>query len=445
MDTGNTSNQDQVGSKVDAAQVEHITRIVLRVIELRQGQNTDSYESNQRGLVARMFSGMFSRGVTIPLLIAALVTVVGLVRFGIPLWEIPEVAVDKYRQAHLRSEQVDRHIALGESFLDIGRAVAANVEFEKALELEPANPEVHRASFKAQLFAPIEKGAYDPVVTQERLEQFLEETRRDGSDEDASHVYAYLGDIFSYADPDKALSYYRQAISLRSTNSYAHFGMGNVYDTQNELDEAKEEFKAAADLAHDESVASRNVFAYVSQEYQFNYAYVLYKQKRYKEAAKAVEELLSWDPEYVPAYYALPQYYQLGWGDLENSLRFQQELISHLKNERIMAQERNSITLYSTFFLASGSAPVYLPELPAHQYYVYYSTALTSYLLGDAEKAEGYIETARKLQSNGQVDDYLVPEVQRVVEFDIETLLEAQPHFKPKADEFSQKFLKPST
>jgi len=141
--------------------------------------------------------------VTIPLLIVALITIVGLVRFGIPLWEVPEVAAEKYRQAHLRSEQVDHHIALGESFLDIGRAEAAKVEFDKALEREPANPEARRGSFKAELFTPIEEGAYDPVVTQERLEQFLEETRRDGSDEDASHAYAYLGDVLSYTDQEK--------------------------------------------------------------------------------------------------------------------------------------------------------------------------------------------------------------------------------------------------
>ena len=51
-----------------------------------------------------MFDGLFSRGVTIPLLIVALLTLLGLVRLVIPLWEIPEAAADKYRKAHLRSE-----------------------------------------------------------------------------------------------------------------------------------------------------------------------------------------------------------------------------------------------------------------------------------------------------------------------------------------------------
>jgi tetratricopeptide (TPR) repeat protein len=437
MSTGDTSNQDQVdGSQVDTAQVERITRIVLRVIELHQEQETNSYESNQRGLVARMFSGLFSKGVTIPLLIIALITIVGLLRFGIPLWEVPEVAAEKYRQSYLRSEQVDHHIALGESFLDTGLAQAAKVEFEKALELEPANPEAQRGLFKAELFTPIEEDTYDPAVAQAQFEQFLEET-----DSGDSHVYAYLGDIISFTNREKALDYYQRAIKLRSTNSYALFGMGNVYDTQDKLELAKQKFQAAGDLASKESVASGNAFAYGSQAYQHNYAYILYRQKRYQEAARAEEELLYWDPNYVPAYYALPGFYQLGWGDLENSLRYQKELISLLKDERIMAQERNSLILDAPFYTGSRSAPVYLPELPAHQYYVYYSTALTSYLRGNHKEAEVYVETARKLHTDGQVDDYLVLEVERLVEFDIKTLLQAQPHFSPGADEFRQEFL----
>jgi tetratricopeptide (TPR) repeat protein len=436
--------QDQPSCQLNVAQVEYITRIVLRVIELHQEQETNRHESNQGGRVARMINAVSSKGVTIPILFVAFVTALGLFMLNIPLWEVPKVAAEKYRQAHLTSELVDHHVALGESFLDIGRARSAKAEFDKALELDATNPDAQRGSFKTELFIPIQEGAYDPAVTQERLEQFLAETRGDdsyGDDSAASHAYAYLGDVLSYTNPEKSLYYYRRAISLRSTNSYAHFGMGNTYDNQNKLERAKKEYKAAANLARNESVGSENVFAYVSQEYQHNYAYILYKQKRYQEAGLAERELLSWDPYYVPAYITLPQYYQLGWGDLETSLRYQQELIALLKDKNIMAQERNSLTYYSTYYVGSESAPVYLPELPDHQYYTYYSTALTSYLLGNVEEAEGYIETARKLQANGQVDDYLVPEVKRLVRFDIETLIGAQPGFKPKADEFREKFL----
>jgi tetratricopeptide (TPR) repeat protein len=436
--------QDQTGYQLNVAQVEYITRIVLRVIELHQEQETNRHESNQGGRVARMINAVSSIGVIIPVLFVALITVAGLYMLNTPLWEVPKVAAQKYRQAHLTSELVDHHVALGESFLDVGRATSAKAEFDKALELDAANLDAQRGLFKAELFTPIQEGVYDPAVTQERLEQFLEETRRDDSEGDesaASHAYAYLGDVLSHTNPEKALYYYRRAISLRSTNSYAHFGMGNTYNNQNKLEQAKKEYKAAASLAREESVGSGDVFAYVSQEYQHNYAYILYKQKRYQEAGLAERELLSWDPYYVPAYITLPHYYQLGWGDLETSLRYQQELIALLKDENIMVQERNSLTSYSTFYVDSESAPVYLPELPDHQYYTYYSTALTSYLLGNVEEAERYIETARKLQANGQVDDYIVPEVKRLVKFDIETLIGAQPGFKPKADGFREKFL----
>jgi len=218
--------------------------------------------------------------------------------------------------------------------------------------------------------------------------------------------------------------------------------MGNVYsDDPDKWDEAKEEYKAAADLAREEGVASGDVFAFGNQECQHNYADILYRQERYPEAALTEEDLLSWDPYYVPAYQDLAKYSQLGWGNLEYSLRLQKQLISYLKDESIMAQERNSLILSAAFYTGPDSAEVYLTELPAHQYYVYYSTALTSYLLGNAEEAEGYIETARKLQTDGQVDASLVLEAERLLESDIKILSEARPDFRPGIDEFSQRFL----
>jgi tetratricopeptide (TPR) repeat protein len=428
------------------ARITRIEDLVQRAIDSQQEQQNN----DQKGFFTRMYSGIWSKGVTIPLIIGVVILIVGLVRTGIPLWEIPEVAAEKYRQAHLLDEQVQRHLVAGDSFLDDNRPEAAQAQFQKVLELDPRNADAELGLAKAELFIPVEGKYYDPSVAAQKLTQFLKERHVNpktcvgrGADQSFirdilglkpredpanTHVYAGLGNLAQANQTARtplknAMNCYNHAISLDKGNSYAYFGKGAVYHQKGKLEKALKMYNLAL-------TKSPN-----NQEYLNNKAYALYEANENKgdieRAININENINTWDPWFLVSYFDVIHMYRVR-EELTKAHSKEIQLIELLENEEVMSLERNQGDF---FFDYGGSDPVVISGLSAKRYYAYYGTALTTYLLGHEKEAQKYKDRAMNLN----LDNGSESQIKRLIEFEIQALQDE--HNRVQCENFREKFL----
>lgn len=385
-----------------------------------QGQNEERGSS-------RIFDWFFSRGVTIPILVFALLILAGLLLFGIHPWYVLQGAVESYRQAQLKDAIVEHHVELGNSFLNVGRPEAAAAEYEEALKVAPTNARVQLSVRKSELYRQIRDREYDGATMQDRLTRLEEVSPNDFtgdfSDIHLSHLRTLEGDISR--DPGKAEGLYQEATSLNPKNSYAFAALSIVYDQQGRPEEALEMAEKAYNMADQHP------------EYQNNRAFVLYENKRYEDSIVAYTKILDEDPEFLTPYFELPIVYRVV-GDVRIARDLQTGFIEQFLEDEEQAKELAKLEKNKgiLFYPTQSGRPVYLSKDPEKKYYAYYSAALTSYLLGDEEEAEERVNQARGVS----VPTTSKAEVKRLMEHDVQTLQE-QDRFRAKADNFQEEFL----
>jgi tetratricopeptide (TPR) repeat protein len=431
MDGSSSSTEGGRSQQIDSTEVEEIARIVLQTIENQQAQEQ---EEKKMG-VSRLFDWIFSRGVTIPVLLSVLLILGGLIYFDIPPWRVLQGAVDSYRQAVLKDALINRHLEAGNAFLNLGRPGAAKIEYEQALKLDPTDAWIQLSVRKAELFTQIREGTdYDRAAMYEKIAQLskldLNDYNDDPSQEEQklydvhmSHMRVFEGDLLASYRPDRAEELYNEAISLNDKNSYAFFALGVLYDGQNKPEMALEKFEEAYEMKP------------YNSEYHSNYAYALYENKSYEKAEEEYLDVNLWDPYFLTTYFDLSKVY-LVQGKIYEANFYQERLIELLEDERVTSLEKNRATIY--YATPPSPYPVYLPGLAEKKYYAYYSVALTAYLLGKEDNATGYVNQTGDVS----MDDLAKSEIKRLVEHDIETLKEEQGgRLATKAEKFKQQFL----
>jgi tetratricopeptide (TPR) repeat protein len=351
------------------------------------------------------------------------------------------------KQAETQKNLGEFHVELGNSFLKVGEAKAAKAEFERALELDPANRRAEMGILKSELFESLEAQEYDPAVLGPKLDKLVEE-RPD------THVYAFRGTLryFEAIEPDPslpekkrekpyqpALSDFNEAVNRNPSNALAYSGMGSVYYDLGRFDDYLENSKKAQQLAPRDPI------------FKHNYANALYVNKRYNDAIEEYVDLTYVDTQYMWAYHDLAQLYRLTDVTDENELvsnlvtsqSYYEQFINMLEDEEVTSLDNNQGS--PTFTTGPESYPVRLFENPEMRYYAYYGIALTSYVLGQSEDAEGYVNEAKAIQ----VDPYTQSEIKRLMEYDVK-LLQAEQQAEQEAvqqwlskqtNDFSKKYL----
>ncbi len=420
-----SSNQDSEAQQASFAKPEEIKQVVLQVLESQQGQEPNGDKSSAR--LARVFRWILSQGVTIPLLLSALLTLAGLIWFSIPPWRILQGAVHSYREAELKDDIVEHHLELGDSFLNVGRPEAAKAEYDEALKLDPTNALVQLSFRKTELLAQILERNFDPATVYEQILQLKNVGSADlpnaFNDKHLSHMLSFEGDIFLDYDEEEAERLYEEAASTNPQNPYPVAAVADLYMRQHKIDEALIRYKKAHQTAT------------WHPQYQSNLAYALYENKQYEEAAEQYEDLLDWDPGLLQGYFELPKVY-LVLGNLEDAYLIQRDLVESLvDDEKLTSLEKNKGRLF--YLTDSQSSSVHLPSNTEKKFYAYYSIALTSYLLGKEEEAEEYVSRARDVP----ISSYSKSEVIRLMQHDIRILQEEQEGLVDKTDEFKSEFL----
>ena len=337
-----------------------------------------------------------------------------------PLQPLEEIAFKqseyrlKEKQDLLRSEMVNRHLKLGNSFLNVMQLDAAKIEFEEALKLDPLNLSAKRGLTKSEIFTPILINDYDPEVMEKRLELILEENPND------PHAFLFLGIIYTPINQDKALEYYQKAIDNDPSIAAAYFGIGVIYDQQKKPDEALKMYRVALN------------FSKWNQVFLSNLGDQYYLRKDYQKAIEQYDLLLTLDDRLLPVYYTVSNAYRLR-GNLEQARMDQEKLIKLLDNENVTCFMRNQ----QAWYFHSEHENIFFYEYPEKKYYAYYNLAITYYLMGNETEALIYVKKAEDLN----LDRDLEKQVKKLIHFDIDTLQEEQKDYRNRTEEFRSKFL----
>ena len=365
-----------------------------------------------------------SNWVLIVFLLGITGSLIGKVKYDIsffqPLEEIAARQADyHHRQKQLEKLQqiVDRHIKLGNEFLDVMQLKAARHEFEKALELDPNNPAAHFGRLKAEVFDPILAGDYDPEVVKKRLNAILEERRKD------PHALAMLGFVYRVISPQESKQYFNRAIAADPDMASAYAGLALVVEMERTAENREQNL--AEVIAILEQARMRSEW---NQNYLNNLGYQYLQQQDYARAIENYRLLLSLDGRYLLTYYTLANAYRLQ-GDDYRADWYHTQLLRLLDDAEITALTRNT----EAWFFHTRRQTIHFYTESMKQTYAFYSAALSRYLYRGEGEADGLLEQAEAVGS----DDRVL--ILGLLQHDIALLRAARPDLASRLDAFEAK------
>lgn len=337
----------------------------------------------------------------------------GWIIYGVsPLQPIAEIGYQQ-KQQRLKEELVNRHLSLGNDFLNVGQLEAAKAEFSRAQELDSYNVEAQFGLLKASAFEPILSRGYDPEIAERRLRLILEARPND------SHVLCFMGDVLRNIDPDSALACYDRAIATDSANAWAFLGKGLLLDEYEKAEQALVMYQQAS------------LISPWNQTFLNNLGYQYFLRQEYTTAESIYVRLLRLDSRYLLSYYMLA-HAQLLMGyevTARNNLSLLWQLIS---DTSIVNLPQNS---GAWFFHFGGARPVYIYTFAEKKAYAHYITALAEKLLSNEPEVRRHIGETNRIKGLDKGP------IEIILRTDIERIQTAHPKWRNKLDQFRSMIL----
>lgn len=316
----------------------------------------------------------------------------------------------------LKNNFTEFHNRFGRKFLYNGRPDASKAEFDQVLQVDPLNQNATRGLFECNLYNDVRNCSYDPNYDPGMLWVQLEELSKEYPDDPIP--YLYLGDLaFEYDYEDDATYYYEKAIELDSSVAEAYFGLGLIYDQNQEYNLSLKMYQEAVNLS------------YWNSRYRNNLASTYYDLQDYQSALYWYNGSVMLNPYNLAQYFGYSNCF-LCLGDLENACYYQEQQIAFMEDDNISNTTFNNLEFYGV--LNDGTV-ISLYTIDAKKYEAYYHIALTYYLLGDENKTLEYLKKANDLNS---LSEYDKSNIKAVISSEIEDLQKAQPQFIYKTNEF---------
>jgi len=258
----------------------------------------------------------------------------------------------------------------------------------------------------------------DDEITRQQLDALINETPNDPL------LYFYLGSLFhSMAYYDDAITYYQKAINL-SNDSFAaayHY-IGLIMSLEQYRIFARENLTKAVKL-------SPYTWIYIN-----DLADEYYVSENYNKSLNRYILAQKLKPYALLPYFGIFKSYRC-LDDLENATKMQEQQIAVLEDNLSFNQKGFCWVTNST------KLPyICLSTYDEIQYYCYYSIALTYYL--SENKAENKAKTQEYLQKayDLRLSKKSKLKVENLLNYDIETLQNAQHRFINKTNEFKNKY-----
>jgi|KBSMisStandDraft_5_1062788.scaffolds.fasta_scaffold148678_2 Flp pilus assembly protein TadD len=321
-----------------------------------------------------------------------------------PLESIREIAHQK-EQRRFQQQLSQQHIDLGNDFLNVAQLEAAKAEFARARELDSYSVDAELGLLKVSVFEPVRTDEYDPEVAERRLQAILRQRPND------THALAFLGDVYTNLDRDKALKYYRQSLASDQKNAYAYEGLGVLLDLQGKTPDALQMYEKAVSLSG------------WNQTFLNNLAYQYYLRANYSKAEELYLLLLGLDDRYFLSYCMLANT-QLMLGSPRAAYRNLQRLDAMLRDGATSKLKRNN---GDWFFHVTELETVHLTSADQKAGYVRLLMAVTAKLLALDDDVRRHLLEATSDSSKQSL---------RIVDSDINRLAKAQPALAGRLAEF---------
>jgi len=203
----------------------------------------------------------------------------------------------EYREKHLaktfQKQMVNRHLKLANAFLYDEDITAAIAQYQKALKLDPTNPEAQMGIFIADIYQKQQKQSCQPGTIRRQI-QFI------FSEADQTNVFKYLhpealanvimGNLTAWqGNMESAQTYFETVINLVPEASSAWFGLGLIHESKNPQ-QALECYQQAVKQSP------------WNERYLNNLAGMYGKLKQFEQAIKTYEFILTMDEAYLLGY-----------------------------------------------------------------------------------------------------------------------------------------------
>jgi tetratricopeptide (TPR) repeat protein len=315
----------------------------------------------------------------------------------------------KIEEETFKRRMVGRHIELGHALLDVYELEAARANYKKALALDELSVEAQMGVLKAEIFLSVRRKDYSPQVAEKQLQLIQAENPND------KHAFLFLGDVYMYIEPERALEYFDKALQQDPNLAVVHNFIGYLHDQKGESDEALACYQKAAALEKWNTMILSNA------------AYHTLRKKLYHDAIRQFDLLLRLDPKLLWAYWSLVQAYRLV-DNLQNAYAWQQALMSRLEDDAITSLPVNQ----SELLFYAGDELLYLYGLPQIRCFSYYSAALTCHLMAKAAEAEAWLQKARSLSVEDRTP------LEKLLRSYISELQQEQSSYDKQLQEFTQ-------
>jgi hypothetical protein len=278
-------------------------------------------------------------------------------------------------------------IVEGDNALNIGRYSDAKRIFEAEFK---ANPENRQAAWNMEI-ARVREKISSPDF-KEDIDALYQKNPGD------SHVNLFMGEFYAADNqPEKALTYYEQAIKLNPKLAEAHYNLAMLYGQQNNLVLAKVEAMKALEISP-------------TPKYRNNLGTIYFKQRRYEEAIREFAR----NKEYpLSALESAKIYWRLEY--LSQAVSYQKQAVEWLEDRIIMDKPDNQEAWY--FETAFGKV-IQLVELEEKKSYALFSLSVSLYFQGDKKGAENEVKKiyALKLTRQAYINALLTADLEALVQ-----------------------------
>lgn len=308
----------------------------------------------------------------------------------------------KNSQEALKKAITDRHLLLGNNFLNVGNLNAAKLEYKAALSVDPINEEASMGLFKSQIYDNIENFGFTPEVLMKKVDLIFQ------YNSDDAHAFYFMGLLYRTIDYQLAIDYFKKAIDSNPHFPDAYYRIGMLYEIVDELN-------TGLALKYYEKALELSKF---NQTYLNNLGYQYFQLGIYDKAIEHYETLIKLDKEDILPYLTISTSYLLN-GNLEKSCLFANQFVDKFqKKPTIMEVGFNKMEWYFECFNAEK---ILLETKDKKMMYGYLSSYYKNLMLNPSHNFQGLLDKAVELFKTNRYDNACVL---KLVNFEISNYLE---------------------